>query len=171
MYTSIITDRLLISHLSEEDNKFILELVNTREWIEHIGNRNIRSSTDAIAYTRSVMDNARKMYWVVRLANDSTPIGIVAFVKRDFLMHYDVGFAFLPRYTGKGYAYESAKAVMEVEMDSRRHSQILGITNSHNIKAIRLLKRLGLEYVRNVEVGSKTMQLYRCLIDNSLSKQ
>lgn len=171
MYTSIITDRLLISHLSEEDYKFILELVNTREWEEHIGNRNIRSSKDAIAYTRRVIDSAKAVYWVVKLVNEGTPIGIVAIVKRDFLSHHDIGFAFLPRYTGKGYAYESAKAVVEVELGSRRHSQILGITDSSNIRAIRLLNKLGLKYVKNVEVGSNRMLLYSYPIDNSLSKQ
>jgi [ribosomal protein S5]-alanine N-acetyltransferase len=55
MTTKIIqTDTLLLEILSENDADFIMELLNTEGWIKYIGNRNINSKEDAIAYIQKI---------------------------------------------------------------------------------------------------------------------
>lgn len=95
------TERLLINTLSENDAIFILELVNTEGWIKFIGNRNINSENDAIAYIRRINENRNLTYWTVRLIETDVAVGIITLIKRDYLEHNDIGFAFLPNFSKK----------------------------------------------------------------------
>src|SRR5215218_9705823 len=92
----LITERLLIIPLATSDDSFILELVNTEGWISFIGNRNITSQVEAKAYIQKILENSNCSYWVVKLKEQQQSIGIITYIKRDYLEHHDIGFAFLP---------------------------------------------------------------------------
>jgi Acetyltransferases, including N-acetylases of ribosomal proteins len=107
MQNHISTNRLLLDILTLEDYQFIIQLLNTKGWIEFIGDRNVHSKDEAIAYINKILDSPTINYWVVRIKSENLPIGIVSFLKRDYLENFDIGFAFLPEFTGNGYAYEA----------------------------------------------------------------
>ena len=111
--TSNTTKRLLLDPLSINDKDFILELVNTDGWKSFIGNRNINSQSVAAAYIQKIIENPDTNYWTVKIKETKIPIGIITFIKRDYLEHHDIGFAFLPEYFNKGYAFEAANAVLK----------------------------------------------------------
>ena len=73
------------------------------------------------------------------------PIGMCGLLKRDWLADADVGFAFLPQYWSKGYAFESAAACMEwgrgTHEASRASSASRRLTNQGSM---RVLEKLGL---------------------------
>ena len=157
---SFKTQRLLIESLSISDNNFILELVNTDEWIKFIGNRNITSQAEATAYIQKIIDNPSIVYWVVKLHERHTKIGIVTFIKRDYLEHHDIGFAFLPNYFNKGYAFEATVTVLNNVKNIYNLSTILATTVPDNIGSIKLLEKLGLNYKAEIEVGSGKLLVY-----------
>src|SRR5215218_4924840 len=97
MQTTITTERLVLETLRASDHGFILELVNTEGWLQFIGDRNIHSKDDAIRYIQKIDEAQNFTYWVVRTKETGAPpMGIVSFLKRDYLEHFDLGFAFLP---------------------------------------------------------------------------
>ena len=112
METLIHTDRLSIGPLLSTDTMFISELVNSKGWLQFIGDRKVHSPEDAAAYIEKINDNPHVTYWVARLKDTGTAAGVVTLIKREYLEHHDIGFAFLPVFAGKGYAYEAAKAVL-----------------------------------------------------------
>lgn len=160
MLTSITTERLLLSPLAMGDGKFILELVNTDGWLRFIGNRNINSEADAIAYIQTLIENPDINYWVVRLKGADTAIGIITFIKREVLAYHDIGFALLPAYEHKGYAYEAAGAVLLDIVHSAKHTHVSGITNVNNGAAIKLLKKLGFEFQNLINVENENVAVY-----------
>src|ERR1043165_6126041 len=103
--TFIMTDRLLLQPLSISDDDFILELLNTEGWLRFIGNRNVTSKTEARAYIQKILDNQNISYWVVKRKEQQDATGIITYIQRNYLEHPDIGFAFLPRFCKKGYAY------------------------------------------------------------------
>jgi RimJ/RimL family protein N-acetyltransferase len=109
-------------------------------------------------------------YWVVCLKDNLAPIGIITFMKRTYLDHFDIGFAFLPQYNGKGYAYEAAKEVLSIVSEMPEHSIVLATTLPDNISSIRLLTKLGLCFVREIEVGSEKLYVYSNATDITASK-
>jgi len=60
----------------------------------------------------------------------------------------DVGFAFPPAFWSKGYAFESAAAVMEYGRRTFELSRLLAITSPNNETSVRLLEKLGFHFER-----------------------
>jgi ribosomal-protein-alanine N-acetyltransferase len=125
MKNNYSTDRLLLNEINLKDAEFILELVNTPEWIKFIGDRNVGDITDANEYIQKIISNPNAHFWVVRIRDQQIPIGIITFIKRDFLDHHDIGFAFLAKYTKKGYAYEATITVLNDAIKYSIYKQIL----------------------------------------------
>lgn len=154
------TERLSLNELSLIDTKFINELVNTLEWIKFIGDRNIRTEEDAKNYIQKIIGNHNITYWVVKLNSENISIGIITFIKRDYLENYDIGFAFLQKYSKKGYAYEASMTVLNDAINNKNHRQILATTVKENINSIKLLEKLGLTFKNEMEVGKDLLMIY-----------
>src|SRR2546427_4029250 len=110
------TQRLVLRQLSTDDAEFIVALLNEPSFIRYIGDKGVRNLDDARQYilngpVDSYERNGFGLY-LVELKENAIPIGISGLVRRDTLPDADIGFAFLPAYWSKGYAIESATAVM-----------------------------------------------------------
>lgn len=149
------TKQLFIRRLSEKDTRFIFKLLNTEGWIRYIGNRNIHSEADALTYIQKINENPNIIYWTVVLKETNSEIGLVTLIKRDYLYFRDIGFAFLPEYSDKGYAYEASKAVLESLTET-----ILAITLPENKSSIRLIEKLGLKFEKAFKVEHENLLLY-----------
>lgn len=155
------TNRLLLNTLSLSDTKFIFELVNTPGWLNFIGDRKIKSEEDAAVYIKKIMTNTNVFYWVARLKNGEAPIGIVTLIKRAYLPRHDIGFAFLPLYSKKGYAYEATKEVLDYITKDYFYKNIFAITVKGNISSIRLLEKLGLKFENEIVIEKDELLLYK----------
>ncbi len=159
----IETERLNILLLSLNDEEFILRLLNDPDWIKYIGDRKINNHEDARNYILlNIISSYEKhgfgLFLVKEKQNDIS-IGICGLLKRDYLDDVDIGFAFLPEYRGKGYAYESASAVINYGKESFGINKILAITQSNNLSSIKMLKKLGLEYIKNIKLPEEEKEL------------
>jgi RimJ/RimL family protein N-acetyltransferase len=158
----IETPRLVLRQLNFEDAPFILELLNEPGFLRHIGDKGVRSLADARDYlARGPMDSyARNGFGLYATClRDGTPIGICGLVKRDGLDCPDVGFAFLERFWSKGYAVESAAAVLAhaaVVLNLRR---ILAITSPQNDRSIAVLEKIGLRFARMIRLTEDSEEL------------
>jgi ribosomal-protein-alanine N-acetyltransferase len=152
------TSRLLLSGLNVADAAFMFELLNTPLWIKFIGDRHIKTIKDAEAYVQKIIDNPTADYWVVSLKEQQIKVGVVTFMKRDYLEYYDIGFAFLPAYSKKGYAYEASKKLLD-EVSSHHH-QIMATVLKENSNSIQLLEKLGLQFDKEMVVNNEVLFLY-----------
>ena len=168
MSTIITTQRLLLEPLAITDSSFMLELVNTKEWLTFIGDRNVHTEAGAKEYIEKIIGDANTSYWVVRLSSDNTPIGIISFIKRDYLEFHDIGCAFLPLYVNNGYAYEGTKALLYQLIHAGLYTHISSITKAENLRSIKLLNKLGLGFQRTIENKSESLHLYEASVDRIL---
>ena len=150
MKSILETERLLLRQLTTDDAPFIIELVNSPGWLTYIGDRHIKTVVQAEAYLlngplASYDANGFGLY-LVELKADRTPIGLCGLLKRDSLDHPDIGFAFLPAFTGKGYAVEIATATMAFAKDTLRLPVVMAIVLPTNYPSIKLLGKLGLTF-------------------------
>jgi len=107
------TERLVLRKFTVEDTAFIIELLNTEGWLKYIGNRNVKTTEQAKEYLqngpmKSYEENGFGLA-LVQLKTNQKPIGMSGLIKRNYLEHPDIGFAFLPGYTGHGYAFEISR--------------------------------------------------------------
>jgi [ribosomal protein S5]-alanine N-acetyltransferase len=156
------TNRLLIRHALPDDAAFILELLNTPGWLRFIGNRNVTTLDDALVYLQERIFTSYKQHGhglnTITLP-DGTPIGLCGILKRDNLPLPDIGFAFLPQHSGKGYAYESCMAILQDAHTRLGYDKIAAITDQDNIISINLLKKLGFVLEGLVELDGEAMEL------------
>jgi RimJ/RimL family protein N-acetyltransferase len=150
------TDRLTIRQFTIDDAPFIYRLLNTPTWLTYIGDRNIKGLHDARNYLVngpmfSYDINGFGLY-LVALKEDQTPVGMTGLIKRDGLEEVDLGFAFLPEYTGKGYAFEAAKAVKDYALTTLKLPHVAAITTEKNEHAIALLNKIGLRHDKMVRL-------------------
>ncbi|MFA6957464.1 MAG: GNAT family N-acetyltransferase [Thermoanaerobaculia bacterium] len=146
------TARLRLRRLTADDAPFILELLNEPSWIRFIGDRGVRTLDDARRY---IAEGPAAMYerhgvglLLVESKGDGDRLGMCGLLRRDALPDLDIGFAFLPRHWGRGYAFESAAAVLEHARRDLGVARILAITSLDNDSSIRLLEKLGLVFQR-----------------------
>ena len=150
----LATERLLLRQFTINDTSFIIELVNSPGWKENIGDRNITTEEQAREYLlngplRSYAVNGFGL-WLVEMKSDRTPIGMCGILKRDNLENPDIGFAFLPAFTGKGFACEMAIATMTFAKDTLKLPVIFAITIPANKASIKLLEKIGLRFVKTL---------------------
>jgi [ribosomal protein S5]-alanine N-acetyltransferase len=151
----IETPRLSIRHLGSGDEPFILELLNQASFISNIGDRGVRTLGDATEYIRKGPATSYEKFgfglFHVALKDSGTPIGICGLLKRDSLDDVDIGFAYLERYWGQGYALEAARAVMDFGWRTVGLKRIVAITATHNEASMRLLEKLGMQFERVIQ--------------------
>lgn len=142
------TERLYIREFAYDDAAFIIALVNNPTWLEFIGDRNVTNLDDAHRYMRDKIMYLYQYYgygpWLLEDKHTREPIGMCGLINRDFLTDTDIGYALLPAYTGKGLAFEAARAVLDYGYEVLRLPKIVAITLPTNYASIKLLGRLGM---------------------------
>jgi len=160
--TVIQTSRLELRELNFDDAAFILELLNEGDFIRFIGDKGVRTLQDARDYIRSgPMDSyARNGFGLYAACfRNGPPIGICGLVKRDGLNDPDVGFAFLARHRSKGYAVESAAAVVAHSRQVLKLQRIVAITSAQNTHSIFVLEKIGLKFERMIRLTEHSPEL------------
>lgn len=160
----IETPRLHLRPFTLQDAPFILRLVNEPSWIEFIGDRNVHSITDAENYLeQGPLKNYSELgfgFWLVALKETGLPVGMCGITQRTYLDHPDIGFAFLPEYTGVGYAVEAAQAVVRYARDHLLLEKLYAYAVPENHRSIRLLEKLGFSYLRVLWLEETELSLY-----------
>lgn len=160
------TERTAIRRLLPEDAAFMLGLLNDPSFIRNIGDRGVRDLEGARGYImRSAVASHEKYGYgldLVELKATAEPAGICGLVRRDYLDDPDIGFAFLPRFTGLGYAVESATAVIEHARKVLKLPRVLAIVSPDNLRSIRVIEKTGLRYQRMITPpgDSQAIQLF-----------
>lgn len=144
------TERLILRELVAADGEFMNALLNSPGFLKYIGDRGVRTTEEAAEfivtrYRKSYQDNGYGLYGVqIKDGEDAGKlIGICGFVRRDSLPGADIGFAFLPEFEKRGFAFEAASATMSFGRENLGFTRVLAITTPDNEKSERLLLKLG----------------------------
>jgi RimJ/RimL family protein N-acetyltransferase len=154
----LATDRLSIRRLSVDDAEFMLRLLNEPSFLKNIGDKGVRTVEEARSY---ILDCPIASYeklgfgmWLVEMKESGAPIGICGLLKRDALEDVDIGYALLPEFWSRGYAFEAAAAVLSYARDTLGLTRVVAITNVDNRSSIRLLEKLGFTYEKMVRLSA-----------------
>ncbi|KYR00404.1 hypothetical protein DLAC_03155 [Tieghemostelium lacteum] len=147
-------DRIRMKQLEENeiDAEFMIKLVNDEAWLEYIGDRNVKTIEQSLAYIRrgkAAQISIGNFIVYDKITNE--PMGCTGLFKRDFLDQEDLGFAFLRKYHGKGYAYDSCQLILNHCKETLKYKYLYGITSESNQGSIKLLKKLGMTYTKQIQ--------------------
>ena len=162
------TERLLLRPTNAADAGLTLRLYNTPEFLQFVGDRNLRTAEDALEYlkirTFPQIENLGYGNFTVLLKSDGTKIGSCGLFHREGLDAVDIGFAFLPQYYGMGYGYEAAKTLLDAGFSEFGLGEISAITVRENMASQKLIEKLGLTFRKIITIPNDPEDLLYYLI-------
>lgn len=165
------TSRLTVRPVTLDDAPFILELMNTPKWIKFIGERHVKTIEVAANYIKEkAFPQLEKHGYtnnVIIRKEDNVKLGTCGLYHREGKEKPDIGFAFLPNYEGKGYAYEATHKLMEIGKSEYGLTELSGFTMEENNASRKLLERLGFKVIGTDKLPNETIELlhYHRLLD------
>lgn len=166
------TERLLLRKLTVDDAEFILTLLNEPAFLRYIGDKKVRNLEDARQYILNGPVASYEQHGfgllLVKLRESHTPIGMCGLLKREQLPDPDIGFALMPDFWSKGFAFEAAEVVLRDARQRLKLKRIVAITSLDNEASIGLLQRLGFSFEKIVQMSPDGEQL-RLFISESLA--
>lgn len=162
-YKTFETQRLLLRPTGEGDAAFIKALVNTPKWLKYIGDRNIQTEEDAVAYIQArILPQLERLgfaHFTLIRKSDGKAVGACGLYDREEFEGVDIGFALLPAYEGLGYAFEAANRIKQAALEEFKVSALSGITRKSNLGSQRLLEKLGMTFAGFVELPDQTEEM------------
>lgn len=160
---SFETERLILRPCGEDDAAFIYELLNSESWLKYIGDRNVNSVEEAREHIKvKMLPQLKRLgfgnYCVIR-KSDHAKMGTCGILDRDGLEGLDIGFAFLPKYEGKGYAFEAAERIKAAAFEDFNIPELTAITLPNNTSSRRLLEKLGLRFEKIINLPNDPIDL------------
>ena len=161
------TERLELCWLTPDDAPLMLAVWNDPAFIRHVADRGIRNLEQARA---ALEGGPLKLYadhgygpFRVRRREDGADMGICGLFRREALDEPDIGFALLPEFCGRGFAFEASVAVLDHARDALGLPCVTAIVSPQNDASIALLEKLGLHYERPIQMpaGDHDVSLYR----------
>jgi RimJ/RimL family protein N-acetyltransferase len=153
----IETARLRLREMCGDDAGFILEVLTDPDFVANVGDRGVHDAPAACRYIADGPGGSYAKYgfglYLVELLADGTPLGICGLLRRDSHPDVEIGFAFVPRARGQGYALEAARATLAFAQRTLGLTRIVALTALDNHPSIRILESIGLRFERMVRFG------------------
>ncbi len=146
------TVRLNLRRVTLDDVELMLAIWNDPAFIRNVGDRGIRTADEGADAMEKGVFHLYETYgygpYRVALKDCDTAIGLCGLFRRDGLDEPDIGYAVLPEYCGKGYAYEASCAVIEHARSDLGLTRLIAIISPDNEASIGLVRKLGLRFER-----------------------
>lgn len=154
----IETERLLLRELFPSDDLGMFELDSNPEVHKYLGNNpvtDIEQSREAIANIRQQYIDNGVGRWAVILKETNEFIGWSGLkLEKNVNGHdqfYDLGYRFIQKHWGKGYAIETANAFVNYSFNKLKLDTICAYADAGNKASRNVLEKAGLQYVTTFE--------------------
>ncbi len=154
MADTIETDRLVLRRFTPADAAAYLPLVALPEVIRYTADRPLQSEEEAAALLAShpIRDYAEFGYGRMACIEKASGrlVGFSGLKYLEDMGETDIGYRFLPDCWGKGYATESAAAIMGKQPALFGLTRIIGLVEPDNTGSVRVLEKLGMRYEKRI---------------------
>jgi [ribosomal protein S5]-alanine N-acetyltransferase len=148
------TTRLRLRYIADGDAAFIVELLNDPDFLRNVGDRGVRDQSDARRYIISGPVASYQRFgfglYLIELRGSAEAIGLCGLLHRDTHPDVEIGFALLPRFRGRGYALEAARATLHLATVTFALQRLVALTAPDNDSSMRVLEALGFRFERLV---------------------
>lgn len=165
------TERLYLREFEMLDAHLLLELDSDPEVTKYVGGttlKNINDAKELLEKTILPQYKNRLGRWAVHLKENDQFIGWCGIKYLSGLNEYDLGYRFLQKYWGKGYATESSQKVMDYAIIILKLKEIAGRASIENYRSIKVLEKAGLKFLEEgIEHGDKIKKYKLIILENA----
>ncbi len=150
----IETERLILRDLLPTDDAGMFELDSDADVHRYVGRKpvqNIEQSREVIALIREqYMTNGIGRWAVIEKSSGDfvgwSGLKLVNWEVNGHINYYDLGYRFIKKHWGKGYATETALAAVGFGWDTLKLNEICGFADVNNLASRRVLEKVGLRF-------------------------
>lgn len=145
----IETERLVLRDITLDDKEEMFQLHSNADVQKYTGEPPVESieEMEQAIMTRTI-DYKKYGYgrWATFLKNGMQFIGWAGLAYLPEFDEIDLGYRFLPKYWGMGYASEASHAILKYGFDHLEMNRIIAIAMKENKASIRVMEKVGMEF-------------------------
>lgn len=159
MKDPIETERLLLRELLISDVDGMFELDSNPKVHIFLGNKPVKDIEESLDYIKNIQQQYKNVgigRWAVILKETNEFLGWsgIKFIKNEINNHkdfYELGYRFIEKHWGKGYATEAGKAFIDYAFNVMKVEALYAYADAGNENSRRILEKLGLHYVNSFQ--------------------
>ena len=168
MKDPIETERLLLRELLESDAEKMFEMDSNPNVHVFVGKKPLKHIDETHEHIRLIQQQYKDFgtgRWAVVLKETGEFIGWsgIKFITNEINNHkdfYEIGYRFIEKHWGKGYATESGKAFIDYAFNTMKVDAVYAYADEGNENSRNILEKLGLKYINSFEYEGETEVWY-----------
>lgn len=157
------TERLYLREMHPDDAQNFFDLNLDPEVIQYTGDQPFGSVEEAREFLKAYHHYKRYGLgrWVVIEKTGNAFLGWCGLKYTASLNEHDIGFRFYKKHWNKGFATEAAKACIAFGFEKFQVPVIVGRAMPENKASIKVLEKLGMEFLEERVTKDKTQMIYK----------
>lgn len=163
MNIKLETERLYLREFTIDDAQLLIDLNSDIEVTRYTGDGPVKDLEEAKGILTEIIFPQYKNNigrWAVHLKSSNEFIGWCGLKHIAEENEIDLGYRFFKTHWGKGYATESAKAVLEYGVSQLKLKNIIARAAKENTASIHVIKKLGMTYLKDDRCAHDPAEVY-----------
>ncbi len=159
----LTTPRLYLRQFTLADAPLLLALNSDPEVLKYLHEPSLENEAHAIEILNTIIfpqyeNNLGR--WAVHIKDTNEFIGWCGLKYLAENDEIDLGYRFMKKHWGNGYAYESAKHVLDYGFNTLNLKSIIGRAHIENIASIKVLQKIGMHFVKDEVVDGCPVKIF-----------
>lgn len=159
----LITERLILRKMNQEDASHLLQIFSDPEAMRsYPSTKNENETREWINWTLNNYAKYGVGLWIVEDKATGDFLGQCGIVPQevDGEIKMEIGYLFVRRAWGKGYATEAAKACKKYGFEHLNQSEMISLVDVHNIPSAKVAERIGMSVKKKINKWEKEILVY-----------
>ncbi|MEH7886082.1 GNAT family N-acetyltransferase [Bacillus sp. JJ1609] len=159
----ICTERLILRRMTKEDTGNLVEIFSDPVAMRYYPSTKNESETmEWINWTLKNYDEYGVGLWIVEDKVTGEFLGQCGIVPQEVegVMEMEIGYLFVRRVWGKGYATEAALACKNYGFERLKLNRLVSLPDVNNIPSTKVAKRIGMQEIKIINKWGKEVYVY-----------
>ncbi|PEZ00980.1 GNAT family N-acetyltransferase [Bacillus sp. AFS018417] len=159
----ICTERLILRRMTKDDTENLMEIFSDPVAMRYYPSTKNESETmEWINWTLKNYDEYGIGLWIVEDKVTGEFLGQCGIVPQevDGVMEMEIGYLFVRRVWGKGYATEAALACKNYGFERLKLNRMVSLPDVNNIPSTKVAKRIGMQEMKIINKWGKEVYVY-----------
>lgn len=159
----ICTERLILRRMTKDDTGNLMEIFSDPVAMRYYpSTKNDSETMEWIKWTLKNYDEYGVGLWIVEDKVTGEFLGQCGIVPQevDGVMEMEIGYLFVRRVWGKGYATEAALACKNYGFERLKLNRMVSLPDVNNIPSTKVAERIGMQEVKTINKWGKEVYVY-----------
>ncbi|MCJ8008954.1 GNAT family N-acetyltransferase [Lederbergia wuyishanensis] len=159
----ITTERLILRKMSKDDVGNLMEIFSDPEAMRYYpSTKNEKQTMEWIDWTLNNYTNYGVGLWIVEDKSTGDFLGQCGIVLQevDGAIEMEIGYLFVRRVWGNGYATEAAMACKKYGFEQLKLRRIVSLPDVNNIPSTKVAERIGMKAIKTINKWGKEVYVY-----------